>query len=73
MAREGRKLAPGGLLAGWPGRWPSGRLQGGKTRGQAHMVEDLDDDVVSENDGDYIPLSPAFFAHLRVTGPAADN
>jgi len=23
------------------------------------MVEDFDDDIVSENDGDYIPLSPA--------------
>ncbi len=45
-----RKLAPGGLLDGWPGRWPSGRLQGGKARGQADVVEDLDEDVVSENE-----------------------
>ena len=61
-----RKLAPGGLLRCWLYGRPAGRLENRYSRWQSHVVEDLDDYVVSQDHGDYLPLPSALGAYLRV-------
>ncbi len=62
LGQMNRERAPGGLLPCKPRLGTAGRLEDGKVRGRADAIEDLDQDVVSEDESDAVHLSHALLA-----------